>query len=115
MKLCRWLLAGAGLILLVGQNLARGADRVLVPGDPPLTQEVVDLYQQMWEWYCDVELTHGLRINGLSFLAFLIAARGKETLCQLNKKVLGQVSTTLSWRGLCGVTWIILLRGHSSV
>ena len=53
----RWLLACAGLILLGGQSLVHGADRVLVPGDPPLTREVVDLYQQMWEWYCDVKLT----------------------------------------------------------
>ena len=44
-------------LCLSGLALGRGADRVLVPGDPPLTQEVVDLYQQMWEWYCDVKLT----------------------------------------------------------
>jgi hypothetical protein len=47
----------AALVLLGGLNLAIGADKVLVPGDPPLTQEVVDLYQQMWEWYCELRLT----------------------------------------------------------
>jgi hypothetical protein len=47
----------AALMLLGGLNLAPGADKVLVPGDPPLTQEVVNLYQEMWEWYCDVKLT----------------------------------------------------------
>jgi hypothetical protein len=31
--------------------------KVLVPGEPPLTRDSVDLYQQMWEWYCDVKLT----------------------------------------------------------
>jgi hypothetical protein len=45
------------LVVLAGFNLARGADQVLVPGDPPLTQANVDLYQQMWEWYCDIRLT----------------------------------------------------------
>jgi hypothetical protein len=29
---------------------------VLVPGDPPLTQETVHLYQQMWEWYTEIRL-----------------------------------------------------------
>jgi hypothetical protein len=71
MKPCRWLLAGTGLILLAGLNLVHGADRVLVRGDPPLTQEVVDLYQQMWDWYCDVKLTpQQRRLHTLHFINF---------------------------------------------
>jgi hypothetical protein len=43
--------------LVLAAAPARSPAQVLVPGNPPLTQEVVDLYQQMWEWYCDVHLT----------------------------------------------------------
>jgi hypothetical protein len=47
----------AALLLLGGLDLAHGADKVLVPGEVPLTQQTVDLYQQMWEWYCEIQLT----------------------------------------------------------
>jgi hypothetical protein len=49
----------AGAIVLAAGcfTLARGADKVLVPGDPPLTQETVDFYREMWEWYCEIKLT----------------------------------------------------------
>jgi hypothetical protein len=57
MYLIRYLSVLATLVLLASLNLARGADKVLVPGNPPLTQETVDLYQEMWEWCCDVKLT----------------------------------------------------------
>jgi hypothetical protein len=46
-------------LLLGSYALARGDDKVLVPGASPLTQETVDLYQEMWEWYCDIKLTPG--------------------------------------------------------
>jgi hypothetical protein len=36
---------------------APAEDKVLVAGPHPLTQKTVKLYQDMWEWYCDVELT----------------------------------------------------------
>jgi hypothetical protein len=44
-------------LLLSCLNLASGADEVLVPGDPPLMQKTIDLYQEMWQWYCDIQLT----------------------------------------------------------
>jgi hypothetical protein len=43
--------------LLGGYTLARADEKVLVPGDPPLTQQTFDLYQEMWQWYCDIKLT----------------------------------------------------------
>jgi hypothetical protein len=43
-------------LLLGGLNLAAGADKVLVPGDPPLTQELVDTYRRMAEWALGIEL-----------------------------------------------------------
>jgi hypothetical protein len=48
--------------LVLAAAPARGPAQVLVPGDPPLTREAVNLYQQMWEWYCDVRLTPGQRL-----------------------------------------------------
>jgi hypothetical protein len=50
----------ATLFLLGGLTPARGDD-VLVPGNPPLTQETVSRYQDIWEWYCDVKMTPGER------------------------------------------------------
>jgi hypothetical protein len=47
----------ATLVLLGGIAPAWSQDKILVPGDPPLTQEVVNLYQEMWQWYCDIKLT----------------------------------------------------------
>src|SRR5262245_46263557 len=47
----------AALMLLGVVKFAPGADKVLVSGDPPLTQEFVDNYREMWEWYCDIRLT----------------------------------------------------------
>jgi hypothetical protein len=32
-------------------------DELLVAGEPPLTHAVVDLYQRMWEWTCEVRMT----------------------------------------------------------
>jgi hypothetical protein len=60
MNLFRCVLAGSAL-LLGGLTPARGQGKILVSGDPPLTQEVVDLYQEMWEWYCDTSLTPAQR------------------------------------------------------
>src|SRR5262245_23706680 len=45
------------LIVLAALTPVWSQDKVLVGGDPPLTQEVVDLYHQIWEWYCEVNLT----------------------------------------------------------
>jgi hypothetical protein len=46
------------IVLATGSfTLARGDDKVLVTGDPPLTQQTFDLYQEMWQWYCDIKLT----------------------------------------------------------
>jgi hypothetical protein len=56
-NLIRSLWALAALVLLGGLMPAWSADKVLVPGEVPLTQETVDLYQQMWEWYCEIQLT----------------------------------------------------------
>jgi hypothetical protein len=53
----RMLAAPVLAALVLAAAPARSPAQVLVPGNPPLTQEVVDLYQQMWEWYCDVHLT----------------------------------------------------------
>ena len=44
-------------LLLGSYTPARGEDKVLVPGASPLTQETVDLYREMWEWYCDIKLS----------------------------------------------------------
>jgi hypothetical protein len=43
-------------LLLGSIALARGEDKVLVPGDPPLTQEVVDNCRRMAEWALSIEL-----------------------------------------------------------
>jgi hypothetical protein len=47
----------ATLVVLTVNASLRGDDKVLVPGDPPLTQETVNVYQEMWEWYCEIKLT----------------------------------------------------------
>jgi len=57
MKVFHFSLTLTVLALLGGLTPSRGADRVLVPGNPPLTQKIVELYQQMWEWYCDIRMT----------------------------------------------------------
>jgi hypothetical protein len=57
MRSVRPFVALAALLLLGGLNLVPAADKVLVAGEVPLTQETVDLYHQMWEWYCDLTLT----------------------------------------------------------
>jgi hypothetical protein len=57
MRAARCLSAVITLLLLSGYTLARGDEKVLVAGEVPLTQETVDLYQEMWQWYCDVKLT----------------------------------------------------------
>jgi hypothetical protein len=57
MRAAHNLAAVVNLLLLGSYTLARGDDKVLVPGAAPLTQETVDLYREMWEWYCDIKLT----------------------------------------------------------
>ncbi len=44
------------LLALLAAGTAR-ADEILVRGDPPLTRNTVALYQEMWQWYCDITLT----------------------------------------------------------
>lgn len=51
----------AALVLLGSLVPARDADKVLVPGDPPLTQEMVNRYQERWQWYCDLQLSEQQR------------------------------------------------------
>ncbi len=53
----RCVLTLAALVLLGGLAPAWSQDKVLVPGDPPLTQKMVDQYQERWQWYCDVQLS----------------------------------------------------------
>jgi hypothetical protein len=45
------------VLLLGGLNLAHGADKVLVPGDPPLTQEMMDQSLERWHWFTDIQLS----------------------------------------------------------
>jgi hypothetical protein len=51
----------AAFVLLAGLDLARGADRVLVPGNPPLTQEMVDLEIASYETLSDLSFSDGQR------------------------------------------------------
>jgi hypothetical protein len=53
----RYLSALAALMVVGALAPAWAADKVLVPGDAPLTQQTVDLYQEMWESYTEVRLT----------------------------------------------------------
>jgi hypothetical protein len=57
MRATHYLAAVVTLLLMGSYTLARGDEKVLVPGDPPLTQQTFDLYQEMWQWYCDIKLT----------------------------------------------------------
>jgi hypothetical protein len=50
------MLAVLAVLLLGGLNLAPGADKVLVPGDPPLTQQQVDTYTQFFSYLLAVTL-----------------------------------------------------------
>jgi hypothetical protein len=52
----RYVAAVVTLLLVGSVALARGDDKVLVPGDPPLTQEVVDNCRRMAEWALSIEL-----------------------------------------------------------
>jgi hypothetical protein len=71
MNAFRSVAAVAGVVLLSWAESACAQDKVLVAGDPPLTQKTVDLYQQMWEWYCDVQLTpEQRRQHTQHFIAF---------------------------------------------
>jgi hypothetical protein len=57
MRSFRPLVAVAALLLLGGLNLATGAEKVLVPGDPPLTQKMLDQYTERWQWYTNIQLS----------------------------------------------------------
>src|SRR5262245_7039751 len=61
MRSLRFAVTLAALALLGGLTPASAQDKTLVSGDSPLTQEMVDNYQQRWEWYCDIKLTPGQR------------------------------------------------------
>jgi hypothetical protein len=56
MRSYRPFVAVAALILLGGLNLAAGADKVLVPGEVPLTQDRLVRLVQFLEWSLDVAL-----------------------------------------------------------
>ena len=53
----RCILALTTLFLVVGVTPVHAADKVLLPGNPPLTQDMVDQYQERWQWYCDVQIS----------------------------------------------------------
>jgi hypothetical protein len=53
----RCILALTALFLVVGFTPVHAADKVLLPGNPPLTQDMVDQYQERWQWYCDVQIS----------------------------------------------------------
>jgi hypothetical protein len=61
MRAMRYSSALAALLLMGSLSLARGDDKVLVPGPVPLTQEAVNRYREMWEWYCDLKLSDAQR------------------------------------------------------
>jgi len=61
MNVFRFALTLAVLVVLGGLTPARGADRVLLPGNTPLTQKMVDQYQERWQWYCDVPMSEKQR------------------------------------------------------
>jgi hypothetical protein len=50
------ILACAAVIQLVVSNLAPGADKVLVPGDPPLTQEQLDTHTEFFQYLLGIKL-----------------------------------------------------------
>jgi hypothetical protein len=56
MRTLRCLLLPA-LLALLGARAACAGDRILVPGNPPLTQKMADEYRERWEWYFDVQLS----------------------------------------------------------
>jgi hypothetical protein len=61
MNAIRYFAAAAALVLLGGLTPALSQDKLLVPGDPPLTQEAVNLYRQPLEWALDIRLTEPQR------------------------------------------------------
>jgi hypothetical protein len=77
----RCAVALAVLALLLALTPASAQDNVLVPGDPPLTQKALDLYREMWEWYCDLKLTAPQRQQFQN----LFVVRWKKT-TQVNKR-----------------------------
>jgi hypothetical protein len=97
MSFVRPFAAVTALLLLGGLNLAPGADKVLVPGDPPLTQETVDLYHQMWEWYFDLRLSRNERRQ----LEELFITFWKKSDRATSKSLLASYSTMeKKWRGI---------------
>ncbi len=93
----RCALAGAALLLLGGLSPARGQGKVLVPGDPPLMREVVDLYQAIWEWYCDLALTPAQRGQ---HRAHFIAWWRKQDGASKQRALAGYRDMEKRWRGL---------------
>src|SRR5260370_23597767 len=49
------------LLLLSAVNPARSEDKVLVPGDAPLRQSLLDSYREYHEWLLDIQLTEPQR------------------------------------------------------
>jgi hypothetical protein len=58
MNLFRCVVAVATLALVGALSPAGVRDEVLVPGDPPLTQEMVDQFLERWQWYCNIRLSN---------------------------------------------------------
>jgi hypothetical protein len=57
------LLVVLAALLLGGLNLASGADKVLVPGDPPLTQTLLEKRLRFLEWLLDARFTDKQRTD----------------------------------------------------
>jgi hypothetical protein len=108
--------------MLAGRNLAAGADKVLVAGDPQLTQEAVDLYRDMWEWYCDVKLTGE---QGQQFQQLFVACFEKSSPANKLRQTAGFQRMEKDWRNVLDLKgadqdrkrvemrerWMKLLRG----
>jgi hypothetical protein len=85
------------MALVLAAAPTRSPGQVLVPGDPPLTREVVNLYQQMWEWYCDVRLAPGQRRQHLEAFANFWRKRSAIS----NRQSLAVYSAMeKNWRGI---------------
>ncbi len=61
MNMHRSVLTVTVLILAGGLTPVWAQRKVLVPGPPPLTQEMVDQYREIWEWYCNIKITPAQR------------------------------------------------------
>jgi hypothetical protein len=98
MNVFRSLVAVAVLVLVGGLTSVEARDKVLVPGYLPLTQEMVDLYREMWEWYCDIRLTAP---QGRQYQQACISYWKKRPAIYYNQYALTNYRTVeREWRGI---------------